>query len=49
MNDALKDLIAQFKEYEAPFLITAHSGREKELEWSFDATQHQYICDLPRR
>ncbi len=49
MNDALKDLIRQFKSYEEPFLITRHRGREKELEWSFDATQQQYRCDLPHR
>jgi hypothetical protein len=49
INDAVKDLIKQFKDYEAPFLITRHEGREKDLEWSFDATQRYYRCDLPRR
>ncbi|KAG0650161.1 hypothetical protein D0Z07_3145 [Hyphodiscus hymeniophilus] len=46
MNDAVKDLIKEFKDYEAPFLITRHEGREKELEWSFDATQRYYRCGL---
>jgi hypothetical protein len=49
INDAVKDLIREFKSYEEPFLITEHSGREKELEWSFDATQRHYRCDLPHR
>jgi hypothetical protein len=49
MNDAIKDLIRNFKKLEHPFLITPHSGREKDLEWSFDATQHQYNCDLAHR
>lgn len=45
----MKDLIREFKGYEAPFLITRHEGREKDLEWSFDATQRYYRCDLPHR
>ena len=49
INDAVKDLIREFKKYEHPFLITPHTGREKELEWSFDATQQYYNCDLPHR
>jgi len=49
ISDALKDLIRSFKEYEQPFLVTPHTGREKELEWSFDATQHHYVVDFPRR
>lgn len=49
LNDALKDLIVDFKNYEAPFLITRHEGREKDLEWSFDATQRYYRCDFPDR
>jgi hypothetical protein len=49
MSEALKDLIGQFKRYEEPFLFTRHSGREKELEWSFDATQQYYRCDLLHR
>jgi len=49
MNDAVKDLIKQFKHYEYPFLETSHTGREKDLEWSFDATQRHYRCDLPHR
>jgi hypothetical protein len=49
LNDAVKDLIKDFKAYEAPFLITRHEGREKDLEWSFDATQRYYRCDFPHR
>ena len=49
LNDALKDLIRDFKGYEAPFLITRHQGIEKDLEWSFDATQRYYRCDLMHR
>jgi hypothetical protein len=49
INDAVKDLIKEFKEFEAPFLITRHEGREKDLEWSFDATQRYYRCDLQHR
>jgi hypothetical protein len=49
MNDAVKDLIRNFKRLEHPFLATPHSGTEKDLEWSFDATQHQYNCDLAHR
>ncbi|TVY52597.1 hypothetical protein LSUE1_G010162, partial [Lachnellula suecica] len=49
MSNALKDLIGDFKQYEAPFLVTPHNGREKELEWSFDATQQAYRCDLFHR
>ena len=49
INDAVKDLIREFKGYEYPFLNTPHAGREKELEWSFDATQQSYNCDLPHR
>ncbi|KAE8442392.1 hypothetical protein EG329_003408 [Mollisiaceae sp. DMI_Dod_QoI] len=49
INDAVKDLIREFKVYERPFLETAHTGREKELEWSFDATQQYYKCDFVHR
>ena len=49
INDAVKDLIREFKRYEYPFLVTSHRGREKELEWSFDATQQSYNCDLWHR
>ena len=49
LNDAVKDLIKEFKEYEGPFLITRHEGREKDLEWSYDATQRYYRCDFPHR
>ena len=49
MNDAVKDLIKDFKKYEAPFLITRHEGTEKDLEWSFDATQRYYRCDFGHR
>ena len=49
MNDAIKDLIRSFKILEHPFLVAPHSGMEKDLEWSFDATQHQYKCDLAHR
>ena len=45
----MKDLIQEFKEYEAPFLVSPHEGREKELEWSFDATQQYYRCDFWHR
>ena len=30
-------------------MITRHEGREKDLEWSFDATQRYYKCDFPQR
>lgn len=49
INDAVKDLIKEFKSYEKPFLVTPHEGREKELEWSFDATQQYYKCDFWHR
>jgi hypothetical protein len=49
MNDAVKDLIRSFKKLERPFLAAPHAGQEKDLEWSFDATQHQYNCDLVHR
>ncbi|TVY58627.1 hypothetical protein LCER1_G000390 [Lachnellula cervina] len=49
MNNALKDLIHDFKNYESPFLLSPHDGLEKELEWSFDATQQAYRCDLWHR
>lgn len=49
INDAVKDLIRDFKAYERPFLETEHTGREKELEWSFDATQQYYRCDVFHR
>jgi hypothetical protein len=49
INDAVKDLIREFKGYEAPFLYSPHSGREKELEWSFDATQEYYGNNLLHR
>lgn len=49
MNDAVKDLIHAFKILEYPFLVAPHPGKEKDLEWSFDATQHQYNCDLAHR
>jgi len=49
INDAVKDLIHDFKRYERPFLETPHTGREKELEWSFDATQQHYRCDFSHR
>lgn len=49
INEAVKDLIREFKRYEQPFLVTPHTGREKELEWSFDATQQYYNCDFPHR
>jgi hypothetical protein len=49
INDAVKDLIREFKDYERPFLVSPHEGREKELEWSFDATQQYYKSDLWHR
>lgn len=49
INDAVKDLIRDFKDLERPFLENLHEGREKELEWSFDATKHYYKCDLHHR
>lgn len=49
INDAVKDLIREFKAYERPFLETEHTGREKELEWSFDATQQYYKSDFIHR
>lgn len=49
ITDAVKDLIRDFKRYEAPFLETGRGGREKELEWSFDATQQRYKCDFFHR
>jgi hypothetical protein len=49
INDAVKDLIQEFKSYERPFLVSPHEGREKELEWSFDATQQYYRCDFWHR
>ncbi|KUJ14335.1 uncharacterized protein LY89DRAFT_136013 [Mollisia scopiformis] len=49
INDAVKDLIREFKAYERPFLETEHTGREKELEWSFDATQQYYKSDFVHR
>ncbi|KAE9370694.1 hypothetical protein N431DRAFT_310251, partial [Stipitochalara longipes BDJ] len=49
INDAIKDLIREFKDYERPFLVSPHEGREKELEWSFDATQQHYQCDFWHR
>jgi hypothetical protein len=49
MTDAVKHLIGEFKEYEAPFLVSPHTGTEKELEWSYDATQQYYRCDLWHR
>ena len=49
INEAVKDLITAFKHYEEPFLVAPHDGREKDLEWSFNATQQQYQCDLWHR
>jgi hypothetical protein len=49
INTVIKDLIRDFKAYEAPFLITRHEGREKDLEWSFDATQRYYKCGFRDR
>jgi hypothetical protein len=49
INDAVKDLIREFKNYEKPFLVSPHEGREKELEWSFDATQQYYRSDFYHR
>lgn len=49
MNDAIKDLIKRFKQYERHFLVTPHEGREKELEWSFDYTSQHYKCDFWHR
>jgi hypothetical protein len=49
LSNALKDLIHDFKNYERPFLLSTHTGHEKELEWSFDATQQAYRCDLWHR
>ena len=49
INDAVKDLIKEFKGYEAPFLVTRHEGVEKDLEWSFDATQRYYLSDFRHR
>ncbi len=42
-------MIRDFKNYERPFLDTDHEGKEKELEWSFDATQQHYRCDFFHR
>ena len=50
--ETLKDLIAEFKVYEAPFLDLppkSHKGPEKDLQWSYDATRQRYRCDLSRR
>ena len=49
INEAVKDLIRDFKRYERPFLYSPHEGREKELEWSFDATQQRYNSDFAHR
>lgn len=49
INDAVKDLRYDFKRYEFSFLETHHTGREKALDWSFDATQQQYRCDFYHR
>lgn len=49
VNDAVKDLIRDFKKLEDPFLIPLRDEIEKELEWSFGATQQYYKCDLPHR
>ncbi|TAQ85228.1 hypothetical protein B7494_g6456 [Chlorociboria aeruginascens] len=49
INDAVKDLIREFKAYERPFLIPPHDGTEKDLEWSWNTTQRHYNCDLPHR
>jgi len=49
VNDAVKDLIRDFKILEAPFLMPLREGREKELEWSYDATQQYYRCDIWHR
>jgi hypothetical protein len=49
ITDAVKDLIKDFKTYERPFLVSPHDGREKELEWSFDATQQYYKSDFVHR
>jgi hypothetical protein len=49
MTDAVKDLISEFKDLERPFLVSPHTGTEKELEWSYDATQQYYKCDLIHR
>lgn len=49
MTDAVKDLIAEFKGLERPFLVSPHTGTEKELEWSYDATQQYYRCDFIHR
>lgn len=49
INDAVKDLIQEFKDHERPFLVSPHQGREKELEWSFDATQQHYQCGFWHR
>lgn len=56
INDAVKDLIRDFKGYERPFLRLPEGtrgrskhGEEKELEWSFDASQQYYQCDFVHR
>lgn len=49
INEAVKDLIRDFKRYERPFLYSPHDGREKELEWSFDCTQQHYRSDFVHR
>jgi hypothetical protein len=49
INDAVKDLIGDFKKYERPFLDAHREGREKDLEWSFDATQQRYNSDFAHR
>lgn len=49
MHDAVRDLIRTFKILEHPFLLPPHEGREKDLEWSFDATQQRYNCGLGHR
>ncbi|KAI9731104.1 MAG: hypothetical protein M1818_007962 [Claussenomyces sp. TS43310] len=49
IGDAVRDLIHDFKRLERPFLIPPHGGREKDLEWSFNATQGYYRCDFGHR
>jgi len=49
ITGAVKDLIENFKAHERPFLVSLHDSREKELEWSFDATRQYYKSDFTHR
>jgi len=49
---SVKDLVADFKHYEHPFLIVPeqHEGtEEKDLDWSFDVQKRYYRCGFWQR